>query len=129
MFRPFEPAKDKFDIIFWNIPWNHVDEPAVSLSPLEMAVFDPGLNLLERYFREGFDFLSPDGELFVGYSSTHAEWDAAVELCSSLHIQLVEVAAMECGHVRIELLRASRIGAPAACAVHAGREGEREDPR
>jgi hypothetical protein len=81
---------------------------------MEMAVFDPGLKLMERYLTEGFDFLTPGGELFVGYSSTHADWDAALDLCNTLHIKLDEVAAMDCGHVRIELLRATKLGEPRA---------------
>lgn len=41
------------------------------LSLLDLAVFDPENQFLDRYLTEGEKYLKPNGRLFLGYSSTH----------------------------------------------------------
>jgi methylase of polypeptide subunit release factors len=62
----FEPIKsnERFDAIFWNHPWFHVEESTADL--LQLAVVDPHYSNLERFVRKGKQFLNPMGSLYLG---------------------------------------------------------------
>lgn len=60
---------------------------------------------MERYLTEAFDFLTPNGAVYLGYSSTHAEWNAAQLLAARLGLRFEEIAAMSSPRIRIELLK------------------------
>jgi predicted RNA methylase len=68
-------ADEKFDVIFWNIPFCHINRDRKDLSFLEQAAFDPEHKLLERYLAEGQAHLKTRGRLYLGYSTTDGDID------------------------------------------------------
>lgn len=64
-------ASEKFDIIFWNYPFGHIDKPVEQLELLERALMDPFYRSLDTYLRHAKDYLNPNGgRLFLGFSNT-----------------------------------------------------------
>jgi release factor glutamine methyltransferase len=74
----FEPIlNEKFDVIFWNIPFCYIEESTKNdshisgkLDELESAVFNSEYKLLQQYRNEGFKFLNKNGKLLLGFSPT-----------------------------------------------------------
>lgn len=62
----------KFDIIFWNHPWQWGDSVTKELKT-EMT-FDPGYKLVERYIAEGEKYFTEKGSILLG-SSCYANPD------------------------------------------------------
>lgn len=65
--------KEKFDIIYWDIPFNHTDKS--ELSELEKSVYDPNHLLLTRFLKEAPSYLKTNGIIYLGYSTTHGNID------------------------------------------------------
>lgn len=64
-------SNDKFDIIFWNYPFGHINKPIEELELLERALMDPFYRSLENYLKYANDHLIPNrGRLFIGFSIT-----------------------------------------------------------
>jgi release factor glutamine methyltransferase len=62
---------DKFDMIFWNYPFGHINKPVEELELLERAVIDPFYKSLDKYLKHADEYLNPDGgRLFLGFSVT-----------------------------------------------------------
>ena len=62
---------EKFDIIFWNYPFGHINKPVDELEALERAVIDPFYQSLEKYLKMANQYLNQDGgRLFIGFSVT-----------------------------------------------------------
>lgn len=72
MFAPLATG-DRFDVIFFNIPFCHRSEKDRKLTLLEKSLFDPEHDLLYRFLKEGKDHLSEGGKLLLGYSTTHGD--------------------------------------------------------
>lgn len=72
MFAPLAPDQ-RFDVIFFNIPFCHRNCPTEELSMLGRSLFDPEHDLLYRFLKEGANHLSPNGRLILGYSTTHGD--------------------------------------------------------
>lgn len=86
---------DKYDKIFWNVPFGYIDEvelPSVilmcedgkyyatySVIP-ELALFDPGYRSIRKFINGASDHLVPGGKLLIGFSSTLGR----IELLESL---------------------------------------------
>lgn len=68
MYSPI-PPKEKFDIIFWNHPFNYTDNKADQKDDLSFSVFDLQYRSLKKYFYEGKNFLNPGGLLLLGTGS------------------------------------------------------------
>ncbi|MDE1461566.1 methyltransferase [Spartinivicinus poritis] len=68
---------EKFDIIYWNIPFGKVD---ADLSTLERSVFDMGYAAVQRFFTEGVKYLKPGGYLLYGFSPVIGDEVALVEI-------------------------------------------------
>lgn len=63
------PQGQKFDTIFWNVPFMH--HTKTNLSYLEQALFDPYYTCLNRYLKEADQWLNPGGRVLIGFSSTN----------------------------------------------------------
>ncbi|CAF0827784.1 unnamed protein product [Rotaria sp. Silwood1] len=64
-------SNDKFDIIFWNHPFGHIDKPVEELELLERALIDPFYQSLDKYLKYANEYLNSDkGRLFIGFSIT-----------------------------------------------------------
>lgn len=57
---------ERFDTIFWNVPWGKPTEEYDGGGPLHKAVLDPGYLLQRRYITEGLERLTPHGSLLLG---------------------------------------------------------------
>lgn len=67
IFSPLN-SNDKFDIIFWNSPFNWVEN--VPKNTLERTVFDYQYQSIRRYVSGGNKFLKEGGRLLLGFSTT-----------------------------------------------------------
>ncbi|CAF0927418.1 unnamed protein product [Adineta ricciae] len=64
-------SDDRYDIIFWNYPFGHINKSVQELEMLERAVFDPFYESLNVYLKNANDYLKPNGgRLFLGFSTT-----------------------------------------------------------
>lgn len=62
-------TNEKFDIIFWNHPFGHINKPADELEILERALLDPFYTSLDKYMKTANEYLNQDrGRLFLGFS-------------------------------------------------------------
>ncbi len=59
---------EKFDTIFWNIPFGFVKEK--NLSDLEKAVYDSDYQSTQKFIQEAPKHLKKDGRLLIGFSTT-----------------------------------------------------------
>jgi HemK-related putative methylase len=57
---------EKFDIIYWNMPFMWTEKDYKYASMLERGLFDPGHTLADRFLSEGKNHLNPEGILLVG---------------------------------------------------------------
>lgn len=73
----FAPLKEdeRFDIIFFNIPFCHRNANAEELTMLAKSLFDPEHDILYRFLKEGRAHLAEGGRMILGYSTTHGDID------------------------------------------------------
>jgi release factor glutamine methyltransferase len=91
----FQPVKgEKFDLIFWNIPFGYVDADLKTeiglchrISELEKSVFNPYYNFLHDYLNEGFDYLNANGKLQLGFSPTIGREDILDDIIEDLDLE------------------------------------------
>ena len=60
---------EKFDIIYWNMPFGFVDENYQHENVLEKSIFDPGYNILKQFLDEAPRFLTGNGYILIGTGS------------------------------------------------------------
>ncbi|CAF3003072.1 unnamed protein product [Rotaria socialis] len=64
-------SEDKFELIFWNYPFGHINKPINELELLERALVDPFYQSLDTYLKYAHEYLNPNvGRLFIGFSIT-----------------------------------------------------------
>ncbi|CAF1006298.1 unnamed protein product [Rotaria sordida] len=69
-------CKYKFDLIFWNFPFVHINKPASELTDLERCVYDPEHEGIDKCLRDIKQFLVPDrGRAFFAFSTTLASME------------------------------------------------------
>lgn len=61
------PSQDRFDLIYWNLPFIWQPLGYRFGSTLERALFDPGYALTARFLREAEQWLVDDGRVFIGF--------------------------------------------------------------
>jgi methylase of polypeptide subunit release factors len=65
MYAALDPA-ERFDTIFWNVPWTYVEEDFPLSTDLHSAVFDPGYQGQARYLAGAPEHLADGGRLLLG---------------------------------------------------------------
>ncbi|MEV0845457.1 methyltransferase [Streptomyces sp. NPDC049954] len=85
---------DRFDAVFWNVPWTYVEEGFALSSELHSAVFDPGYGGQARFVSGAAEHLAPGGRLFIGTADLGDR-------------ERLDAFAAEAGY-RVELLRRVR---------------------
>ncbi|CDZ81540.1 Ribosomal protein L11 methyltransferase [Candidatus Rubidus massiliensis] len=90
MFSPLN-EKDKFDVIFFNIPFCHKNCNVEDLSMLGRSLYDPEHDILYRFLKEGKNHLAPKGVMILGYSTTHGDVPLMMEWAEKFHwdVQLI----------------------------------------
>ncbi|GAB3213755.1 methyltransferase [Marinactinospora thermotolerans] len=58
--------RERFDLVFWNVPWTWVPNDFSMSSRLHSAVFDPGYRAQARFIAEAHDHLAPGGRVLIG---------------------------------------------------------------
>ena len=57
---------EKFDVIYWNMPFMYQDEEYEYSSMLERGLFDPGYILTDRFLKEAPQYLKEGGYVLLG---------------------------------------------------------------
>lgn len=65
MYTALEPT-ERFDAIFWNVPWTYVEDGFALSTDLHSAVFDPGYQGQARYIAGAHEHLADGGRLLLG---------------------------------------------------------------
>lgn len=105
----YDPLKsgEKFDTIFWNVPFGLV--PDSELSDLEKSIYDPGYESIERFIKEAKRYLKPWGRVLIGFSSTLGRLDLIQKFCSEVGLILTllhEEGSEEVHPVKFEIFEA-----------------------
>ncbi|MFE7114807.1 methyltransferase [Streptomyces sp. NPDC057654] len=93
LYAALEPA-DRFDAVFWNVPWTYVEDGFPLSTDLHSAVFDPGYQGHARYIAGAHEHLADGGRLLLGTADLGDR-------------ERLDVFAEEAG-LRVELLRRVR---------------------
>lgn len=97
----------KFDSIFWALPFGFLD-PGTEVSMEEMQVFDPGYRAVRKFFNTAKNFLKPNGQLLIGFSSDLGNQELLEELAKQADLKIDTVAEKEIQEkdtLKFELLR------------------------
>ncbi|WP_406095336.1 methyltransferase [Kitasatospora purpeofusca] len=65
MYTALDPL-NRFDTIFWNVPWTYVEDGFALSSDIHTAVFDPGYRGQARYLAGAHEYLTDGGRLLLG---------------------------------------------------------------
>jgi release factor glutamine methyltransferase len=57
---------ERFDLIYWNMPFMPIEEDYNYQNVLERGLFDPGYELTNRFLTQAKDFLNPNGKVILG---------------------------------------------------------------
>jgi methylase of polypeptide subunit release factors len=95
----FQPVQgEKFDLIFWNIPFCYLDTEAMkdigidsTLNVLERSIFNPDYKWMHEYLSQGFDYLNEKGRLLLGFSPTIGRNDKLEEILEELGLEKIIV--------------------------------------
>jgi len=60
---------EKFDIIYWNMPFGFISDDYVHENVLEKSIFDPGYKILKQFLKEAPEYLTEIGYILVGTGS------------------------------------------------------------
>lgn len=74
IYSPLNPNEDKFDVIYWNLPFGYVEDR--ELSDIEKACYDNEYQATRRFFRDANQFLAPEGRIQYGFSTSYGNNDA-----------------------------------------------------
>jgi len=97
----------KFDSIFWALPFGFLD-PGTNVSLEEMQVFDPGYRAIRKFFNTAKNYLKPNGQLLIGFSSDLGNQELLEDLAKQAGIKISTVAETEIQEkdtLKFELLR------------------------
>lgn len=67
------PVGEKFDQVYWNLPFIFTPESFKLEKPEEVGLFDPGYKTTKTFISEVHDYLTPDGELLIGFGNFGVE--------------------------------------------------------
>lgn len=84
----------KFDSIFWALPFGFLD-PGTEVTMEEMQVFDPGYRAVRKFFNTAKNFLKPNGQLLIGFSSDLGNQELLEELAKQAGLEIKTVAEKE----------------------------------
>ncbi|MFG2720887.1 methyltransferase [Streptomyces sp. NPDC048416] len=74
LFDALEPG-EPFDLVFWNTPFIEAPTSRPYAGQIERAVFDPGYEMVRRFFRDVVPHLAPGGEVYLGTSEAMGNKD------------------------------------------------------
>ncbi|MBI1833487.1 MAG: tRNA (adenine(22)-N(1))-methyltransferase TrmK [Candidatus Andersenbacteria bacterium] len=77
---------EKFDVIFWNIPFGFTENKKIS--NLEKSINDPGYKAVERFIKEGKNYLKNGGRLLIGFSTTLGKFELIQKFVAEANMSL-----------------------------------------
>lgn len=91
----YDPIPDgaTFDIVYWNTPFAYV--PEGEITDLEKAVYDPLYKSTERFIKDAHQYLSEDGQLMIGFSSTLGRMDLIEQFLNEAGFDFEVIAQLE----------------------------------
>lgn len=93
VFAPIE-RDEKFDIIYWNAPFQYIEEDMPS-SMLQQSICDIAYRGIQEYITSGRHYLSESGRLFLGFSSSIGSLDKLNEILQKLETATLHWEAKE----------------------------------
>ncbi len=78
IYSQLDPSQ-KFDGIYWNLPFIRMPDNYEHRNVLEYGLFDPGYKFTERFFAEGKNRLTLNGKLYAGLAN-FADTNAALRI-------------------------------------------------
>ena len=99
-------TNEKFDVIFWNVPFGLVDK---DVPVLDKAVFDKGYESCKKFIFGAKKHLNPNGRLLIGFSTTLGKFDLLKKFLdeAGFSLKLVsKIDAMETNPVFFEIFEA-----------------------
>lgn len=60
---------ERFQTIYWNMPWVYAPDTWTDRTILERSVLDPGYRHTERFLQQAFQFLATGGRLLLGFGN------------------------------------------------------------
>lgn len=100
-------ANEKFDTIFWNVPYCLIEEN--SISDLDRAVYDPNYSSIEKFIKEAPQHLKDGGRLLIGFSTTLGRLDLIEKFTNeggmSLHM-ISQVTSIDEHQIKTEIFEA-----------------------
>lgn len=100
-------TNERFDVIFWNVPWGYVDR---EVSVTERSLHDPFYTSIKRAVLESPNHLTESGVLCLGFSTKFGRLDLIKEYAKEIGKSVELIAkrkATEANPVSIELLQIS----------------------
>ena len=89
-------TNEKFDAIYWNVPWIQVSADLVeSISIEERGVFDPDYQSISKFILEGHEHLAPGGSLYLGFGDHGADVERIELLIQEAGLQKIILADEE----------------------------------
>jgi len=89
IFSALRPV-ERFDTIYWNMPFIYVEPGFVYRSELERAIFDPGYEATKSFLRDAPGRLNEGGRVLIGFADFGDE-RAFLGLCGEVGYTLREV--------------------------------------
>ena len=90
----------QFDAIFWNVPFINKKEPDSFLEQSVFGDYDLGIS---KYIADAKSFLTENGRVFVGFSSTRGDVSLLEAICRKNNSNLSLVAHHAIDDIRLEL--------------------------
>lgn len=94
---------EKFDVIFWSIPFCHRPDPDKKMGNLELSVFDPEHEFLQRYLEGAGYHLADGGKVILTYSCTHGDLDFMLHFAEAYSWNVREIQEDHNDFISVEL--------------------------
>jgi len=94
---------DKFDTIFWSVPFCHRAKEPKKMSFLELSVYDPFHESLRRFLEHGKTYLKPGGRILLTYSTSHGDIEFLQTYADEYHWNVSLFKKEENEYISVEL--------------------------
>ncbi len=89
VFSAIKPG-ERFNLIYWNLPFIYMQDEFVFQSTLERSLFDPGYQITRNFLSSAPRYLTNHGQIYVGFGN-FGEIDMLNEIAGKLGYSLLEI--------------------------------------
>ncbi len=100
-------ANDKFDVIFWNVPFGYIEREAKSV--LEKSIFDPHYDSISRFIIEAKKYLKKEGRVIIGFSNVLGKAELLQDILKKANFKtklVAQIQSVEIHKVTFEIFEA-----------------------